>query len=46
MGTGYIGISYGDENSTQQVGEKLKAEVDELSAKIVDGDIQVDTTRS
>lgn len=46
IGTGYIGISYGDENSTQQVGEKLKAEVDELSAKIVDGDIQVDTTRS
>lgn len=45
MATGYISIAYGDENSTQQVGDALKAEVDALAAKIVSGEIEVETTR-
>lgn len=45
MATGYIGVAYGDENSTQQVGEELKAQVEELSQKIVSGEIEVETTR-
>lgn len=45
MATGYISIAYGDENSTQQVGDDLKAEVEELAQKIVSGEIVVDTTR-
>ncbi|MCI7619413.1 MAG: BMP family ABC transporter substrate-binding protein [Firmicutes bacterium] len=45
MATGYIGIAYGDENSTQQVPDELKADVEDLSQKIVSGEIEVETTR-
>ena len=45
MATGYVGIGYGDEGSVQQVPDAVKAEVEELSKKIVSGEITVDTTR-
>ena len=45
MATGYIGIAYGDENSTQQVPDELKADVEDLSQKIVSGEIEVETSR-
>ena len=45
MATGYVGIGYGDEGSVQQVPDAVKAEVEELSKKIVCGEIKVDTTR-
>ena len=45
MATGYVGIGYGDEGSVQQVPDAVKAEVEELSKKIVSGEIKVDTTR-
>lgn len=45
MATGFIGISYGDENATQQIPDELKAEAEELAKKIVSGEIQVETTR-
>jgi basic membrane protein A len=46
MADGYISIAYGDENSTQQIGDDLKAEVEELAEKIVNGEIEVETTRN
>lgn len=45
MSTGHISIAYGDETSTQQIGDELKAEVEELAAMIVSGKIKVETTR-
>ena len=45
MATGYVSISYGNDKSTQQVSDAIKAEVEDIAAKIVAGDIQVDTTR-
>lgn len=46
MSTGLIGIGYGDEETmTQQVSDELKAEVEDLAAKIVSGEIVVDSTR-
>ena len=45
MATGHISIAYGDENSTQQIGDELKSEVEALAAKIVAGEIEVETTR-
>ena len=45
MATGYVGIGYGEEGSTQQVPDEVKAEVEALAAKIVSGEIKVDTTR-
>lgn len=45
MSSGYISIAYGDENSTQQISEELKAEVEEIAASIVAGEIKVETTR-
>lgn len=45
MATGYISIVYGDENSTQQVPDAIKAEVEEVAKKIISGEIKVDTTR-
>lgn len=45
MATGYVGIGYGEEGATQQVPDELKAEVEELAQKIVNGEIVVDTTR-
>ncbi len=46
MVDGYIDLSYGEEGSTQQVPEELKAEVEAIKAKIVSGEIVVDTTRA
>ena len=45
MSTGYIGIGYGEDDAPQQIPDELKAEVEELAAQIVSGDIVVDTTR-
>ena len=45
MVSGYIGLGYGEEGSTQQVSDELKAEVEALKAKITSGEIVVDTTR-
>ena len=45
MSNGYVGIGYGEEGSTQQVPDDVKAQVEQLQAKIVSGEIKVDTTR-
>ena len=45
MATGYISIVYGDDKSTQQVSDDIKAEVEEVAKKIVSGEIVVETTR-
>ena len=45
MSTGLVGIGYGDDSMPQQVSDELKAEVDALAQKIIDGEIVVDTTR-
>ena len=45
MSNGYVGIGYGEEDSTQQIPDEVKAAVEELKAKIVSGEIKVDTTR-
>lgn len=45
MANEYISLVYGDENSTQQIPDTLKKEVEEIKAKIVSGEIVVDTTR-
>lgn len=45
MSSGYISIVYGDEDSVQQVPDELKAEVEEIAAQIVAGEIKVETTR-
>ena len=42
MTTGFVGIAYGDQSMTQQVGDDLKVEVDNLAKKIIDGEIKVD----
>lgn len=45
MSNGYVGIGYGEEGSTQQIPDDIKTAVEELKAKIVAGEIKVDTTR-
>ena len=45
MSNGYVSIGYGEDGSTQQVPDEVKAEVEALAAKIVSGEIKVDTTR-
>ncbi len=45
MVNGYIGLGFGEEGSTQQVSDELKAEVEELAKKIISGEIVVETTR-
>ena len=45
MSNGYIGIGYGEEGSTQQIPDDVKAQVEDLKAKIASGEIKVDTTR-
>lgn len=45
MATGYVGLAYGEEGSTQQVSDELKAEAEGLKEKIISGEIVVETTR-
>jgi len=45
MASGFISIAYGDDTMTQQVPDALKAEVEDLAAKIIAGEIVVETTR-
>lgn len=45
MSSGYVSIAYGNDDSTQQVNDELKAKVEEIAAKIVAGEIKVETTR-
>ena len=45
MRSGYIGLGYGEEGSTQQVSDEIKADVEGLTQQILDGAIVVDTTR-
>ena len=45
MANGYISIAYGDEESTQQVPDSLKSEVEDMAEKIINGEIEVETTR-
>ena len=45
MATGYVGLAYGEEGSTQQIPDEIKAEVEDLMQKIISGEIVVDTTR-
>lgn len=45
MATGYVGIGYGEADSTQQVSDEIKLEVEGLAKMIVDGEIVVETTR-
>ncbi|MGN0779511.1 MAG: BMP family protein [Aristaeellaceae bacterium] len=41
MATGYIDVAYGTEDMPQQVSDELKAQVEELKAKIISGEIVV-----
>ena len=45
MSTEFIRITYGDDTMTQQVSPELKAEVDALAQKIINGEIIVESTR-
>lgn len=45
LATGYVGIGYGGEGSTQQVSDEVKTAVEDLAAKISSGEITVDTVR-
>lgn len=45
MANGFIDVSYGDDTMTQQVSDELKAEVEALKAKIISGEIVVETKR-
>ena len=44
MQNGYIDVAYGTDEMTQQVSDELKAEVEELKAKILSGEIEVPST--
>lgn len=46
LADGYVGIGYGEEGSTQQIPDDVKAEVEQLVKKITSGEIKVDTTRN
>ena len=43
MATGYIDVAYGTEDMPQQVSDELKAEVEVLKQKIINGEITVPT---
>ena len=45
LSSGYVGIGYGEEGSTQQIPDEVKAAVEELAAKVISGEITVSTTR-
>ena len=44
MANGYINVAYGTDDMTQQVSDELKAEVEELKTKILNGEIEVPST--
>ena len=41
LSTGLVDVGYGDDTMTQQVSDELKAEVEEIKAKIISGEIEV-----
>lgn len=43
MSTGLIDVGYGDDTMTQQVSDELKAEVEQIKAGIIAGEIEVPT---
>lgn len=43
MDTGFIDVAYGTDDMPQQVSDELKAEVEEIKAKIISGEIEVPT---
>ena len=43
MSTGLVDVGYGDDTMTQQVSDELKAEVEQIKADIIAGEIQVPT---
>ena len=43
MSTGLIDVGYGDDTMTQQVSDELKAEVEQIKADIISGEIDVPT---
>ena len=43
MSTGLIDVGYGEETMTQQVSDELKAEVEQIKADIIAGEIEVPT---
>ena len=43
MSTGLIDVGYGDDTMTQQVSDELKAEVEQIKADIIAGEIKVPT---
>ena len=43
MSTGLIDVGYGDDTMTQQVSDELKAEVEQIKAQIISGEIVVPT---
>ena len=43
MADGLVDIGYGDESMTQQVSDELKAEVEDIKAQIISGEIEVPT---
>ena len=45
MSNGYVGLGYGEDGAAQQVPDDVKNAVEELSKKIVSGEITVETTR-
>lgn len=45
MTNGYVGIGYGEDGAAQQVSDEVKAAVEALAAKVISGEITVDTTR-
>jgi len=45
MSTGLVGLGFGDDTMPQQVTPELKAELEELAAKIIAGEIVVESTR-
>ena len=46
MATGLIDVGYGDDTMTQQISDELKAEVEQIKADIIAGEIEVPTAFS
>ncbi|HIT34072.1 MAG TPA: BMP family ABC transporter substrate-binding protein [Candidatus Faecousia intestinigallinarum] len=45
MASGLVSVGYGQEDAVQQVSDEIKAEVADLAAQIIAGEIEVPTTR-